>query len=155
MGHRMLEQQLQLKHTQLRNRLVMGSMHTGLEEGWHNRKRLRAFYEARAKGGTAMLITGGYSPNLRGKLTPISSSFNSYYDVFKHRAYTNAVHKHGGKICLQLLHAGRYAYHPFNQAPSAIKAPISPYKPKAMSLSSIKKTIKDFAHSAYMAEKAG
>ncbi|MBH0080677.1 oxidoreductase [Pseudoalteromonas sp. NZS11] len=151
----MLEQQLQLKHTQLRNRLVMGSMHTGLEEGWHNRKRLRAFYEARAKGGTAMLITGGYSPNLRGKLTPISSSFNSYYDVFKHRAYTDAVHKHGGKICLQLLHAGRYAYHPFNQAPSAIKAPINPYKPKAMSLGSIKKTIKDFAHSAYMAEKAG
>ncbi|MFL3652280.1 MAG: FAD-dependent oxidoreductase [Pseudoalteromonas sp.] len=151
----MLEQQLELKHTQLRNRLVMGSMHTGLEEGWHNRKRLRAFYEARAKGGTAMLITGGYSPNLRGKLTPISSSFNSYYDVFKHRAYTDAVHKHGGKICLQLLHAGRYAYHPFNQAPSAIKAPINPYKPKAMSLSSIKKTIKDFAHSAYMAEKAG
>ncbi|MDO6464664.1 FAD-dependent oxidoreductase [Pseudoalteromonas carrageenovora] len=151
----MLEQQLELKHTQLRNRLVMGSMHTGLEEGWHNRKRLRAFYEARAKGGTAMLITGGYSPNLRGKLTPISSSFNSYYDVFKHRTYTDAVHKHGGKICLQLLHAGRYAYHPFNQAPSAIKAPINPYKPKAMSLSSIKKTIKDFAHSAYMAEKAG
>ena len=155
MGHEMLEQQLQLKHTQLRNRLVMGSMHTGLEEGWHNRKRLRAFYEARAKGGTAMLITGGYSPNLRGKLTPISSSFNSYYDVFKHRAYTDAVHKHGGKICLQLLHAGRYAYHPFNQAPSAIQAPINPYKPKEMSLSSIKKTIKDFAHSAYMAEKAG
>ena len=151
----MLEQQLQLKHTQLRNRLVMGSMHTGLEEGWHNRKRLRAFYEARAKGGTAMLITGGYSPNLRGKLTPISSSFNSYYDVFKHRAYTDAVHKHGGKICLQLLHAGRYAYHPFNQGPSAIQAPINPYKPKEMSLSSIKKTIKDFAHSAYMAEKAG
>ncbi|MDC9497779.1 MULTISPECIES: oxidoreductase [unclassified Pseudoalteromonas] len=151
----MLDQQLQLKHTQLRNRLVMGSMHTGLEEGWHNRKRLSAFYEARAKGGTAMIITGGYSPNLRGKLTPISSSFNSYYDVFKHRAYTGAVHKHGGKICLQLLHAGRYAYHPFNQAPSAIQAPINPYKPKQMSLGSIKKTIKDFAHSAYMAEKAG
>lgn len=151
----MLEQQLQLKHTQLRNRLVMGSMHTGLEEGWHNRKRLSAFYEARAKGGTAMIITGGYSPNLRGKLTPISSSFNSYYDVFKHRAYTGAVHKHGGKICLQLLHAGRYAYHPFNQAPSAIQAPINPYKPKQMSLGSIKKNIKDFAHSAYMAEKAG
>ncbi len=151
----MLEQQLQLKHTQLRNRLVMGSMHTGLEEGWHNRKRLSAFYEARAKGGTAMIITGGYSPNLRGKLTPISSSFNSYYDVFKHRAYTGAVHKHGGKICLQLLHAGRYAYHPFNQAPSAIQAPINPYKPKQMSLGSIKKTIKDFAHSAHMAEKAG
>ena len=151
----MLDQQLQLKHTQLRNRLVMGSMHTGLEEGWHNRKRLSAFYEARAKGGTAMIITGGYSPNLRGKLTPISSSFNSYYDVFKHRAYTGAVHKHGGKICLQLLHAGRYAYHPFNQAPSAIQAPINPYKPKQMSLGSIKKNIKDFAHSAYMAEKAG
>lgn len=151
----MLEQQLQLKHTQLRNRLVMGSMHTGLEEGWHNRKRLKAFYEARAKGGTGMIITGGYSPNLRGKLTPISSSFNNFYDVIKHKAYTDIVHQHGGKICLQLLHAGRYAYHPFNQAPSAIKAPINPYKPKAMSLGSIKKTIKDFAHSAKLAEKAG
>ncbi|WP_404340077.1 FAD-dependent oxidoreductase [Pseudoalteromonas mariniglutinosa] len=151
----MLEQKLQLKHSELRNRLVMGSMHTGLEEGWHNRKRLRAFYEARAKGGTGLIITGGYSPNLRGKLTPISSSFNSYYDVFKHRAYTEVVHQHGGKICLQLLHAGRYAYHPFNQAPSAIKAPINPYKPKEMSLRAIRKTINDFARSAYLAEKAG
>lgn len=140
----MLEQQLQLKHTQLRNRLVMGSMHTGLEEGWHNRKRLKAFYEARAKGGTGMIITGGYSPNLRGKLTPISSSFNNFYDVIKHKAYTDVVHQHGGKICLQLLHAGRYAYHPFNQAPSAIKAPINPYKPKAMSLGSIKKNHQRF-----------
>ncbi|BBN81860.1 NADPH-dependent 2,4-dienoyl-CoA reductase [Pseudoalteromonas sp. A25] len=151
----MLEKQLELKHTTLRNRLVMGSMHTGLEEGWHNRKRLSAFYEARAKGGTGMLITGGYSPNLRGKLTPISSSFNSLYDVIKHKAYTNAVHKHGAKICLQLLHAGRYAYHPFNVAPSAIKAPINPYKPKAMSKGMIRSTIKDFAHSAKLAEKAG
>ncbi|CAH9058118.1 2,4-dienoyl-CoA reductase [Pseudoalteromonas sp. CIP111854] len=151
----MLEKQLELKHTELRNRLVMGSMHTGLEEGWHNRKRLSAFYEARAKGGTGLLITGGYSPNLRGKLTPISSSFNSIYDVIKHKAYTQAVHKHGAKICLQLLHAGRYAYHPFNVAPSAIKAPINPYKPKAMSVRMIKSTIKDFAHSAKLAQKAG
>jgi len=151
----MLEQQLQLKHTHLRNRLVMGSMHTGLEEGWHNRKRLKAFYQARAKGGTGMIITGGYSPNIRGKLTPISSSFNNFYDVIKHRAYTDVVHENGGKICLQLLHAGRYAYHPFNQAPSAIQAPINPYKPKSMSIGSIKKTIKDFAHSAKLAQKAG
>ncbi|MEQ5875108.1 FAD-dependent oxidoreductase [Pseudoalteromonas sp. NFXS39] len=151
----MLEQKLQLPHTELRNRLVMGSMHTGLEEGWHNRKRLRAFYEARAKGGTGLIITGGYSPNLRGKLSPFASTFNSFYDVIKHKAYTEAVHQHGGKICLQLLHAGRYAYHPFNQAPSAIQAPINPYKPKEMSLGSIKKTIKDFAHSAKLAEKAG
>ncbi|MCF6434194.1 NADPH-dependent 2,4-dienoyl-CoA reductase [Pseudoalteromonas sp. MMG022] len=151
----MLEKQLELKHTELRNRLVMGSMHTGLEEGWHNRKRLSAFYEARAKGGTGLLITGGYSPNLRGKLTPISSSFNTLYDVIKHKAYTQAVHKHGAKICLQLLHAGRYAYHPFNVAPSAIKAPINPYKPKAMSKGMIKSTIKDFAHSAKLAQKAG
>ncbi len=155
MGHKMLEQQLQLKHTHLRNRLVMGSMHTGLEEGWHNRKRLKAFYQARAKGGTGMIITGGYSPNIRGKLTPISSSFNNFYDVIKHRAYTDVVHENGGKICLQLLHAGRYAYHPFNQAPSAIQAPINPYKPKSMSIGSIKKTIKDFAHSAKLAQKAG
>lgn len=154
-GRQMLEQELQLKHTSLRNRLVMGSMHTGLEEGWHNRKRLAAFYEERAKGGVGLIVTGGYSPNLRGKLTPISSSFNSLYDVIKHKAYTDVVHKHGGKICLQLLHAGRYAYHPFNTAPSAIKAPINPYKPKAMSVSAIKGTIKDFAHSAKLAEKAG
>lgn len=151
----MLEKQLELKHTQLRNRLVMGSMHTGLEEGWHNRKRLSAFYEARAKGGTGLIITGGYSPNLRGKLTPISSSFNSYYDVVKHRAYTEAAHQHGAKICLQLLHAGRYAYHPFNVAPSAIKAPINPYKPKSMSIGMIKKTVKDFGRSAKLAEQAG
>ena len=81
----------------------MGSMHTGLE-GWHNRKRLRAFYEARAKGGTGLMRTGGYSPNIRGKLSPFASTFNSFYDVIKHKAYTDAVHQHGGKICLQLLH---------------------------------------------------
>lgn len=151
----MLEQQLKLAHTELRNRLVMGSMHTGLEEGFWNVKRLSAFYEARAKGGVGLIITGGFSPNLVGKLSPFASSFNSYIDVLKHKPVTKAVHKHGGKICLQLLHAGRYAYHPFNQAPSAIKAPINPYTPKAMSLSAVKSTIKDFAKSAYLAEKAG
>lgn len=151
----MLEQQLKLAHTELKNRLVMGSMHTGLEEGFWNVKRLSAFYEARAKGGVGLIITGGFSPNLVGKLSPFASSFNSYIDVIKHKPVTNAVHKHGGKICLQLLHAGRYAYHPFNQAPSAIKAPINPYTPKAMSLSAVKSTIKDFAKSAYLAEKAG
>jgi 2,4-dienoyl-CoA reductase (NADPH2) len=150
----MLEQQLKLAHTELKNRLVMGSMHTGLEEGFWNVKRLSAFYEARAKGGVGLIITGGFSPNLVGKLSPFASSFNSYIDVIKHKPVTNAVHKHGGKICLQLLHAGRYAYHPFNQAPSAIKAPINPYTPKAMSLSAVK-SIKDFAKSAYLAEKAG
>ncbi|TMP78854.1 NADPH-dependent 2,4-dienoyl-CoA reductase, partial [Pseudoalteromonas ruthenica] len=81
--------------------------------------------------------------------------FNSYYDVVKHRAYTDAAHKHDAKICLQLLHAGRYAYHPFNVAPSAIKAPINPYKPKNMSVGMIKSTIKDFARSAKLAEQAG
>ncbi|WP_462174206.1 FAD-dependent oxidoreductase [Pseudoalteromonas xiamenensis] len=151
----MLEKELKLTHTTLRNRLVMGSMHTGLEEGWHNRKKLAAFYEERSKGGVGLIITGGYSPNIRGKLTPIAASFNTMYDVIKHRQYTDAVHKHGGKICLQLLHAGRYAYHPFNVAPSALKAPINPYKPKSMSISSIKSTVKDFAKSAKLAEKAG
>ncbi|WMN60090.1 FAD-dependent oxidoreductase [Pseudoalteromonas xiamenensis] len=151
----MLEKELKLTHTTLRNRLVMGSMHTGLEEGWHNRKKLAAFYEERSKGGVGLIITGGYSPNIRGKLTPIAASFNTIYDVIKHRLYTDAVHKHGGKICLQLLHAGRYAYHPFNVAPSSLKAPINPYKPKTMSISSIKSTIKDFAKSAKLAEKAG
>ncbi len=151
----MLANEIKLKHNQLPNRLVMGSMHTGLEEGWKNRAKLKAFYEERAKGGVGLIITGGYSPNLRGKLTPFSSSFNSWFDVFKHKAYTEAVHRHGGKICLQLLHAGRYAYHPFNVAPSAIKAPINPFKPKAMSKRMIRTTISDFARSASLAEKAG
>ncbi|MBS3796775.1 MULTISPECIES: NADPH-dependent 2,4-dienoyl-CoA reductase [unclassified Pseudoalteromonas] len=151
----MLEQALELAHGQIRNRLVMGSMHTGLEEGWHNRKRLAAFYEERAKGGVGLIITGGYSPNIRGKLTPISSSFNTLFDVIKHKKYTQAVHKHGGKICLQLLHAGRYGYHPFNCAPSAIKSPITPYAPKAMTKGMIKSTIKDFAKSARLAQQAG
>lgn len=102
-----------------------------------------------------MIITGGYSPNIRGKLTPFASSFNSQFDVYKHKAYTDAVHKHDGKICLQLLHAGRYAYHPFSVAPSALKAPITPFKPKAMSKGQIKGTIKSFAKSAQLAEKAG
>ena len=151
----MLEQELKLTHNSLRNRLVMGSMHTGLEEGLWNISRLKAFYEARAKGGVGLIITGGFSPNIVGKLPPISSSFNTFLDVLKHRPVTKAVHQHGGKICLQLLHAGRYAYHPFNQAPSAIKAPINPYKPKEMTVSGIKSTIKSFAKSARLAEKAG
>ena len=151
----MLEAPLELKNTRLRNRLVMGSMHTGLEEGWSNRTKLAAFYEERAKGGTGLIITGGYSPNIRGKLTPFASSFNSSFDVIKHKAYTDAVHKHDGKICLQLLHAGRYAYHPFSVGPSALKAPITPFKPKAMSIGQIKSTIKSFAKSAKLAQKAG
>ncbi|WP_462158342.1 FAD-dependent oxidoreductase [Pseudoalteromonas sp. GB56] len=151
----MLEQPLKLAHGEIRNRLVMGSMHTGLEEGWHNRKRLAAFYEERAKGGVGLIITGGYSPNVRGKLSPFASSFNSVFDVVKHKKYTDAVHKHGGKICIQLLHAGRYGYHPFSCAPSAIKSPITPYAPKEMSLGMIKNTVKDFAKSALLAHKAG
>ena len=151
----MLEQQLKLKNNQLKNRLVMGSMHTGLEEGWGNRKKLNAFYKERAEGGVGLIITGGYSPTLRGKLTPFSSTFNSWIDVLKHRSVTDTVHQAGGKICLQLLHAGRYAYHPFNQAPSAIKAPINPYKPKEMSASAVQSTIKGFAKSARLAQKAG
>ena len=151
----MLEQELKLKHTTLRNRLIMGSMHTGLEEGFWNTKRLAAFYEERAKGGVGLIITGGFSPNLTGKLTPIASSFNSFIDVIKHKPITSTVHKHGGKIALQLLHAGRYAYHPFNRAPSAIKAPINPYTPKEMTTSAVRSTVKDFAKSAYLAEKAG
>ncbi|ATC94670.1 FAD-dependent oxidoreductase [Pseudoalteromonas tunicata] len=151
----MLEQELKLKNNHLKNRLVMGSMHTGLEEGLGNLKKLNAFYQARAEGGVGLIITGGYSPNLRGKLTPFSSTFNSWFDVLKHRTVTKTVHQAGAKICLQLLHAGRYAYHPFNHAPSAIKAPINPYKPKAMSKRAVLSTIKSFARSAHLAEKAG
>ncbi len=139
----------------LRNRLVMGSMHTGLEDKFLKLTDLAKFYEERAKGGVGLIITGGFAPNWRGWLLPFASTLNSFLQVAKHREVTDAVHKHGAKIALQILHAGRYAYHPFSVAPSAIKAPINPFKPKAMSDRVVQKTIRDFASAAKLAQRAG
>ncbi len=133
----------------------MGSMHTGLEDSFMGERKLADYFEARARGGVGLIITGGYSPNLRGKLTPMSARFSNLWHGFKHKVITDRVHQHGAKICLQLLHAGRYAYHPLAVAPSKIKSPISLFTPSAMSERVIQKTISDFSESASLAKWAG
>ncbi|UBR44840.1 NADPH-dependent 2,4-dienoyl-CoA reductase [Aeromonas veronii] len=146
---------LDLGFTQLRNRVLMGSMHTGLEEEKGGFDKLAAFYAERARGGVGLIVTGGIAPNLRGRLVPHGSQLSFPWQVSKHKKVTSAVHQEGGKIALQILHAGRYAYHPFSLAPSALKAPISPFKPRAMSERQIRGTIRDFAATAALANAAG
>ncbi|WP_413516934.1 FAD-dependent oxidoreductase [Photobacterium phosphoreum] len=146
---------LDLGFTQLRNRVLMGSMHTGLEEKRDGFHKLAAFYSLRAKSGVGLIVTGGFSPNFRGRLHPFSAEFSTHRHVRKHRNITTAVHQHGGKIALQLLHAGRYAMSPFAVSASAIRSPISTFTPSKMSQRQINNTINDFAHSAELAREAG
>jgi len=146
---------LDLGFTQLKNRVLMGSMHTGLEEEKGGFDKLAAFYEERARGGVGLIVTGGISPNFRGRLAPFGSEMSLPWHVAKHRKVTERVHQYGAKICMQILHAGRYSYHPFSLAPSAVKAPINPFKPKAMSERQIANTIKHYARAARLAQKAG
>jgi len=148
-------QPLNLGFTVLKNRIIMGSMHTGLEESWNGFNKLATFYEERAKGGVALIVTGGISPNFSGRLSPFASQLSCFFQLAKHRKVTRAVHQHDAKICLQILHAGRYAYHPFAVAPSAIKSPISPFKPKALKHRQIKKLISAYAKTARLAKQAG
>ena len=155
MAYQKLLQPLDLGFTTLRNRVIMGSMHTGLEEEKQGFSKLAAFYAERAKGGVGLIITGGISPNFRGNLVPFGSQLSFWWQTAKHKLVTEAVHQHDAKICLQLLHAGRYGYHPFSVAPSKIKSPITPFKPSAMSGRQVRSTIKDFAASAKLAKKAG
>ena len=146
---------LDLGFTKLKNRVIMGSMHTGLEEEKNGYERMAAYYEARAKGGVGLIVTGGISPNIAGWVGPFSSKLTNKRTAKKHRLITNAVHKHNGKICMQILHSGRYGYHPFAVAPSAIKSPISPFKPWKLSNWGIKRTIKSFVKCAQLAKFAG
>ena len=146
---------LDLGFTQLRNRVLMGSMHTGLEEMRGGFDKLAAFYRWRAEGGVGLIVTGGMAPNFRGRLVPHGAQLSFPWQISKHRRITQAVHEGGGKICLQILHAGRYAMHPFAVAPSALQAPITPFKPKAMSERQIRGTIRDFAMTALLAREAG
>lgn len=146
---------LDLGFTQLRNRVLMGSMHTGLEEHKEGLQKLAAFYEERAKGGVGLIVTGGFSPNLRGRLHPLSAEFSKPKHAKAHKVVTEAVHKYGGKIALQILHAGRYAMHPFAQSASGMKAPIAKFAPSEMSDRQIKNTIDAFANSAELAQLAG
>lgn len=146
---------LDLGFTTLQNRTLMGSMHTGLEEEKGGFDKLAAFYEARAKGGVGLIVTGGISPNARGRLAPLGCELSKFWHVKKHKKITEAVHKYPTKICVQLLHAGRYSYHPFSLSSSKVKSPINPFTPSAMSVRQIKGTIKDFAKSSYLAQQAG
>lgn len=139
----------------LRNRVIMGSMHTGMEDRAKHLDELAAYFAERAKGGVALAITGGYAPNWHGWLLPAGSLMASKRLADKHRVVTDAVHEHDGKIAMQLLHAGRYGYHPFQRGASAIKAPINPFKPKAMSTKEVDRTVDDFARAAKLAQRAG
>lgn len=145
---------LDLGFTQLKNRILMGSMHTGLEED-KNLNRLAMFYRERAEGGAALIVTGGIAPNRAGRLAPFAAKLTSGKERQRHELVTDTVHKAGGKIALQILHAGRYGYHPFINAPSALKSPISPFKPWEMSKRRITKTIGHFARCARLAQEAG
>ncbi len=150
----LLAQPLDLGFTQLKNRIVMGSMHTGLEEE-KNFDRLATFFAARARGGVALIVTGGIAPNWRGWTMPFAAKMTNRREMHKHRQLTGEVHAEKGKIAMQILHTGRYAYHPFCVAPSAIKAPINRFTPKALSPRAIEKTIDDFVRAALLAQEAG
>ena len=140
---------------ELPNRAVMGSMHTGLEEEKNGFEKMAAFYGDRAKGGVGLIITGGIAPNFAGRVSPLGSQLSWPWQVKKHAKITDAVHGYGGRIIMQILHAGRYAYNPFCVAPSRIKSPISPFKPWAIGKFGIRKTIHDFANTARLAKRAG
>ncbi len=133
----------------------MGSMHLGLEEESDGFSKLAAFYAERARGGAGLIVTGGISPNRRGVLGPNGARMQSMRHAKKHQVVTKAVHQEGGRILMQILHGGRYSYHPFNVAPSALKAPINRFKPRALSERGVERTIKDFVQSAQLAQKAG
>lgn len=146
---------LDLGFTTLKNRILMGSMHTGLEDRAKDFDALAAYFAERARGGVALMVTGGIAPSIRGWLTPFASKLSWSWEVARHCKVTQAVHAEGGKIAMQILHAGRYAYHPFGVAPSAIKSPITPFKPKVLSSRAIRATIRDFVRTAMLAREAG
>jgi 2,4-dienoyl-CoA reductase (NADPH2) len=146
---------LDLGFTTLANRVLMGSMHTGLEEEADGFNKLAAFYAARAKGGAGLIVTGGIAPNFTGRLEPRASQLSFRWQIGKHRVITRAVHSAGGKIALQILHAGRYAYHPLSVAPSAVKSPITPFRPRALTRWGIDRTVAAYARCAQRAQQAG
>lgn len=146
---------LDLGFTRLKNRVIMGSMHTGLEEAKNGFERLAAYYAERARGGVGLIVTGGISPNQQGLTFSGAAALDKADKVAQHRLVTDAVHQAGSKICMQILHTGRYAYSPNAIAPSAIKAPINAFIPKAVSSEEIEQQIEDFAYSAKLAQQAG
>jgi 2,4-dienoyl-CoA reductase (NADPH2) len=146
---------LDLGFTTLRNRVVMGSMHTGLENSARRLPALAAYFAERARGGVGLIVTGGYAPNRAGWLSPLGSDLLTSSAARRHRPVTRAVHDEGGKIALQILHAGRYGYHPFAVGASRGKSPISPFPARALSTRGATRTIRDFAETAARAREAG
>ncbi len=155
MKYKHIFEPLDLGFTTLKNRILMGSMHTGLEEEKDGIDRIATYYAERAKGGVGLIVTGGISPNIQGWTAPFSARMSTNKHAKHHQKITEAVHKEGGKICMQILHSGRYGYHPFNVSASAIKSPITPFKPFKLRESGIKRTIKDFVNCAKLSKVAG
>jgi len=145
---------LDLGFTTLKNRVLMGSMHTGLEDG-NKHDRLAAYFAERARGDVGLIVTGGYAPNRAGWVKPFAGKLSTRGEAAKHQQVTNAVHAEGGKIAMQILHAGRYAYHPFSVAPSKIRSPITPFTPRELSTAGVEKQIRDFVRCAQLARDAG
>src|SRR5450756_2486615 len=129
---------LDLGFTTLKNRVLMGSMHTGLEDG-NNFERLAAYFAERARGDIGLMVTGGFAPNIVGWIKPFAGMLVSHGAAKRHKKVTAAVHAEGGKLAMQILHAGRYAYHPFAVAPSPVKSPISPFKPRELSTAGVER----------------
>jgi 2,4-dienoyl-CoA reductase (NADPH2) len=146
---------LDLGFTTLKNRVIMGSMHTGLEDRFYNYGKLAAFYRERAAGGVGLIVTGGISPNRQGWLLPLGGTLNVMGDVPNHRRVTRAVHEEGGKILMQILHAGRYGYQPFVVSASPVKSPISKFKPRELSERGIEATTRAYVRCARLAKLAG
>lgn len=146
---------LDLGFTTLKNRILMGSMHTGLEESPNGFEKMAAFYAERARGGVGIIVTGGIAPNEAGAVGPGAGKMSTEDEAEEHQIVTQAVHEAGGKICMQILHAGRYAYHPKLVAPSAVQAPINPFVPHELSDEEVEEQIDAFVNCAAMAQKAG
>ncbi|MFC7217560.1 FAD-dependent oxidoreductase [Streptomyces polyrhachis] len=146
---------LDLGFTTLPNRVIMGSMHVGLEEAENGFERMAAFYAERARGGVGLIVTGGIAPNEAGRPWGGGAKLTTEEEVAQHRVITEAVHAEGGRIAMQILHFGRYAYHEDLVAPSALQAPISPFPPRALTDAEVEQTIDDFARAAELAKAAG
>ena len=146
---------LDLGFTTLRNRVLMGSMHTGLEDKAAHFPALAEYYAERARGGVGLIVTGGFAPNRTGWLLPLASKLTTSAEARQHRQLTAPVHEAGGKIALQVLHAGRYAYHPLSVSASSIKAPINPFRPRALTGYGVRQQIRAFADCAALAREAG
>ena len=155
MNHPHLFAPLALGHVTLPNRILMGSMHTGLEDKAADFDKLAAYFAERARGGVGLMVTGGIAPSIQGWLKPFGGRLSMPWHVARHRKLTEAVHAEGGRICMQILHAGRYGYHPLSVAPSKIKSPITPFTPRALSTRGVERTIRDFVRCAELARKAG